>query len=157
MPRHRRLTLEALVQCVPRQVEELRCGHDREIGHDFTRDALPGCLVMGAQIFGQVMRSVALARSVPDHDDTATACCQGRGDLLVEVLMLWGPLALLTRLVLVREVMQEMMRIVGFDLVHRNVVGTNIDLVDPRLVMIHDDQQPRGGWSDIRSDWRARI
>ena len=101
---------------------------------------------MRLQIFGQVMRGIALAGSMTDHDDFAA---QGHGirDLLVIGGVFRRALTPFPRLVLMREMMQEVMRVVRSDDMLRSVIGRDIDMEDFRPVMIHDDEET----------WRSRI
>jgi hypothetical protein len=84
-----------------------------------------------------VPRRVALSRAMPHHKDLA-----GRGkrsaDLRIEGVVLRGALTFLTRLILVRKVMQVMMGVIGPDLVRRSSTGSRFDAIELRAVMIHD-------------------
>jgi hypothetical protein len=61
-----------------------------------------------------------------DHDDFAAQRC-GLGDLLVIRRLFRRPLALFPGLVLVHEVMQEVMRVVGSDDMLRSVIRRDVD------------------------------
>ena len=95
---------------------------------------------MRSQIFGQVMRGIALACSVTDHDDFAA---QGYGvrDLLVIRGLFRRSLSPFPGLVLMHKMMKEVMGVVGSDDMLRSVVGRDIDTKDFCPVMIHDDQE----------------
>ena len=75
-----------------------------------------------------------------DHDDFA-ARGYGDNDLLVIRGFFRGPLTLVPRLVLVHEVMQEVMWVIGSYDMLRSVIRRDVDMEDFRPVMIHDDQQ----------------
>ena len=142
----RRAGKRSRAQRLPRQIKELRGGDAGQICDNFTNNALIGFAVMRSQVFGQVMRGVALTRSMADDDDfAAQRCCLG--DLLEIGGLFRRPLALFPGLVLVHEVMQEVMRVVGSDDMLRYVIGRDIDLKDLRPMVIHDDQET----------WRSRA
>ena len=108
------MTSSALAQRLLRYLEELRGRYTREVGHNLTNNTLISFGVVRAQIFGQMMCCIALSCPMTNHDDSA-ACRQSCTDSLIEAGILRRPLALLTRLVLVRKVMKEVMRIVRPD------------------------------------------
>jgi hypothetical protein len=62
---------------------------------------------MRPQIFGEMMRGVALARSVTDHDESV-AQSHGVRDLCVIAGLFRGPLTLFPGLVFVRQIVEEM-------------------------------------------------
>ena len=95
---------------------------------------------MRSQIFRQVMCGIALAHSMADHEDFA-AQRYGISDFLVIRRLFGRPFALFPGLVLVHEVMQEVMGVVGSDDMLRSVFGSDIDMKDLRPVVIHDDQE----------------
>ncbi len=74
-----------------RDIEELRCGDAGEVGDDIAHHALIRFGMVGAQVLGQVMGSIALARGVADHDDSARLG-DGLGDLFIEAVILRRPL-----------------------------------------------------------------
>jgi hypothetical protein len=98
------------------------------------------------QIFGEMMRGVAFARSVTDHDKSA-AQSDGVRDLCVIGGLFRRPLTLFPGLVFVRQIMEEMVWIVGPDDVFGSLLGGDIDVKDPRAMMICNDQKI----------WRGRI
>ncbi len=92
------------------------------------------------------MRGVALGCAISDHDDLC-ARVDSVGDRLVMRELFRRPLTLLPRLDHVREVMQEVMGVVGSYDVLRSVIGHDVDMEILRPLTIHDDQQV----------WRGRI
>ena len=101
---------------------------------------------MRLQIFGQVMRGIALACSMTDHDDFS-AGGHGIRNLFVIRRLFRRPLTPFPGLVLVDKMMQKVMGIVGSDHMLRSVSRRDIDMKNFRPVMIHNDQQT----------WRSRI
>jgi hypothetical protein len=102
---------------------------------------------MRSQIFGEVMGGVALACAMTNHDDFA-AQRHGVGDpRVVRGLFRRTLTPSFPRLILVLEMMQEVMRIVGSDDVFRSLIGHDIDMENLCPVMIDDDQEI----------WRDRI
>ena len=101
---------------------------------------------MRSQVFGKMMSSVAFALAMT-NDNNSTAQRHGVGDPRVIRGLFWRSLAPFTGLILVHEMVQEVMRVVGFDHVFRSLVGRNIDMENLCPMMIDDDQQV----------WRERI
>ncbi len=104
----------------------------------------------------QVMRGIAVALSVTDHDDPAGGP-QGFGDPCIKALILRHTLATLARLILVREMVKEVMRIVWADRVVRLIGGRNVQPIDPSLTMLHGHEHVRkAGRCRGRYDARPR-
>ena len=102
---------------------------------------------MRLQIFGQMMGSVALACSVADHDDFAAQSHSLR-DLFVVRRLFRRALSPFSRLVFMREMMQDVMGVVGpEDML--GVVGRVIDTEYFGPVIIDDDQEAWRGRSWI--------
>jgi hypothetical protein len=108
--------------------QELPRREARKIGHRFARHLLEGLRMVEAEILHQVVRGIAVTLAVPDHDNSA-AGREGFGDALVEARVFRRPLAALGRLVLMREVVEEIVRIVRSDHIVRRVGGSDIQMV----------------------------
>ena len=135
-------------QNVSRQIEELGGRDAGEIGDDFTNDASIGLRVMRLEIFCQMMRGVALACSVAGHDEFA-AESDGLRDLFVICRLFSRALSPFTRLVLMREMMQDVVGVVGPEDMLTGVVGSVIEMEYFSPVIIHDDQEAWRGRSWI--------
>ncbi len=66
---------------------------------------------------------------------------QGSAGSPIEARVHRGALARFTQLIFVRQVVQEMMRVVGRDLARRSVTGFRFDAIDLPAMMIHDPCQ----------------
>ena len=87
----------------------------------------------------QPVGSVAVAATMPEHDD-GPGRCQSLGEAPVETRVLRRPLATLTRQVLMREVIPEMMRIIGlYDMIQR-LGGLHVEVIYPGFVMLDDNE-----------------
>jgi len=65
----RRAADNSRVQRLPREIKELRGRYAGQISGNFAHDALIRLAMMRLQIFGQMMRGVALAGAMTHHDD----------------------------------------------------------------------------------------
>ena len=101
---------------------------------------------MRSQIFGEVMGSVAFACAMTNHDNFAGQR-HGVGDPRIIRGLFRRTLTSFPRLILMLEMMQEVMRIVGSDDVFSSLIGHDIDMENLRPMMIDDDQEV----------WRNRI
>src|ERR1700689_2499568 len=59
------------LKCLLGQLQKLRRRDGGEVRFDLAHDTLIGFTVMGAQVFDEVPRRVALAFSMPHHEDSA--------------------------------------------------------------------------------------
>ena len=111
--------------------------------------------MMRSQIFSEVMGSVAFARAMTNHNDFATQR-HGGGDPPVIRGLLRRTLTSLPRLILMLEMMQEVMRIVGTDGVFRSLIRHYIDMENLCPMMIDDDQKIWRAWIGM-SDSLGRM
>ncbi len=106
--------------------------------------------MMFGKIFNQVMRSVALAGAMPNDDNPPRSGDSLRDAIIIRRIFM-GALTPLARLTFVRQVMQEMMGIIGTDILLGRPLGRQVGAKNTRLMMIDHDQQIRcrdrqGGW-----------
>jgi hypothetical protein len=105
--------------------------------------------MMKPEELDQPIGSVAVARTMADHDD-GSGRCQSLGEAPVETRVLRCPLATLARQVLVREVMPEMMRIIRLDNMIQRLGGLHVEVIDPGFVMLDDNEKIRWRPGDCR-------
>ena len=86
------------------------------------------------------MSGVAFALAMTNDNNSATQR-HGVGYSRVIRGLFRRSLAPFTGLILVHEMVQEVMRVVGSDHVFRSVIGRNIDMENLCPMMIDDDQQ----------------
>lgn len=99
-------------------------------------------MMMRPQELNEMGRGVAVPGAMA-HDDDPAGPFEGAGDFLAEALILVRPLSALPRLILVRKVVKEMVRIVGLDCVFGGVPGRDVETKNARFVVVHDDQKVR--------------
>ena len=98
--------------------------------------------MMFGKIFEQMMRSVALSGAMPNDDEPPRSDERLRDSIIIRRIFM-GALAPFARLIFVRQVMQEMMRIIGTDILLGNTLDRQVCTKNTRLVMIDHDQQIR--------------
>ena len=96
--------------------------------------------MMFGKIFEQMMRSVALSGAMPNDDEPPRSDERLRDSIIIRRIFM-GALAPFARLIFVRQVMQEMMRIIGMDLLLCRAMARHIDGKNARFMMIDDDEQ----------------
>jgi hypothetical protein len=141
------------MQSFARKGKELRLRDTGEISADFTNDTQICLAVMRFQIFGQMMRGVALAASMTDDDDLA-AESYGVRDPVVVRGFLRRALTHLPGLVLVLEMMKKVMRVMGPDRRLGCLVEGEGDFKHPGAVMIDDNEETGRGRKGMRRGLR---
>ena len=102
-------------QCVLRQFQQLRSCYGRKVSFQLANDATIGRAVVRSQIFSKVLGRIAFPRAMTDHDNSA-ARSQGLADSLIKAGILRSTLALLARLIFMRKMMEEVMRVIRLNL-----------------------------------------
>ncbi len=135
-----------LRQSLAGEGEELRRGGAGEVGGAFGEQAAVGFVVVVFEPFDEMMAGVAVAVAMADDDDAAVGDGggDGEGDVFVKAGVFGGAFAGLAGLVLVGQVMQDVMRVMGFDDVVRGVRGAQVEMVDAGFVVIDGDQEVGG-------------
>src|ERR1700733_9112615 len=102
------------------------------------------------------MRRIAFAFAVSDHDNLATRS-YGIRNLLVIGGFLRCALATFPRLILVRQVMQEVMGVIRPDDMFRSVARGHVNMKNLRPVVVHHDQKTGFHWRLVGSRRRWAL
>jgi hypothetical protein len=127
-----------------------------QVGLEFPNNALICLTVMIEQILDQIVRDIPLARAMTDdHDPSADR--RGMSDLFIKGGFFQSPLTLFSQLILMHEIMQAVMRIVGSGRLLRDILRGDIDLENPGPMMVNDDQEIRRRRRGMRGSLRGKL